>query len=100
MDSKLEEYYNSDPIVYCPYCLSMHIVSSVVGDYCKSCGSTDIEETDMYSWIIMKDRAGHTDHIRENRHRMYKYGRPIYEVYKELGKKLGINSSVDNTDEA
>ena len=88
MDKDLEEYYNSDPVIYCPCCLSMHIVSGILGDYCRGCGNTELDEASIFEWLEKKDLAGHTDQIRENVYRRYKYGKPIYEVFQRLGDQL------------
>lgn len=46
--------YNAEPVHYCTHCLSLRvkILDSYV-DYCDNCGSTDIEETDIFTWQDM-----------------------------------------------
>lgn len=58
-DTTVEDY-NKEPVYYCTHCMSLKIKSldSFV-DYCDDCGSTDIESTDIYSWMRMyRERFG------------------------------------------
>lgn len=47
-----KEQYNQEPVHYCTHCLSLR-VRTVFGedmDYCDSCGSTNIEQTQIEAW--------------------------------------------------
>lgn len=49
-DSKDNEY-NQIPVVFCKDCLSLDIGGLDIGvDYCNKCGSTTIEEMDIFKW--------------------------------------------------
>lgn len=54
--------YNDEPVFYCKHCLSLNIVNeSQLADleYCKECGSTNIETTHISNWEEMyKQRYG------------------------------------------
>lgn len=50
MISKSKEEYDSVPVVFCENCLSLNIISDCGIDYCKDCGSTEINDTDIYIW--------------------------------------------------
>lgn len=47
--------YNDEPVLYCKHCLSLKIRDAGLESltYCDDCGSTDIEETDIFSWENM-----------------------------------------------
>lgn len=55
--------YDEEPVFYCKDCLSLRIkkYDFIEGsEYCESCGSTDVESTDINSWKEMyKARYGH-----------------------------------------
>lgn len=54
--------YNDEPVFYCKNCLSLGIktvVSMLDLDYCKDCGSTDIEQTHIENWQkLYRERYG------------------------------------------
>lgn len=56
----MEENYNEDPVYFCPKCLSLRIkIFSPTMDYCDDCGSTEIEQTDIFTWIeLYRNRYG------------------------------------------
>lgn len=45
--------YNAEPVVYCKRCLSLAIRSEDGTDYCDKCGSTEIEEANIFDWEKM-----------------------------------------------
>lgn len=47
------DIYNAEPVVYCKRCLSLAIRSEDNTNYCDKCGSTEIEETNIYDWEKM-----------------------------------------------
>lgn len=55
-----KEEYDKEPVYYCPHCLSLKIrILNDYIDYCEDCGSTDIETTDIYTWLNMyKEKTG------------------------------------------
>lgn len=56
----MAEEYDQVPVYYCRQCLSLRIksINSYV-DYCDECGSTDIGETDIFTWKKMyKEKYG------------------------------------------
>lgn len=54
--------YNAIPVLYCAKCMSLKIMNDeVLGDYCPECGSTDIRETDIYSWKKLYRTRYHKD---------------------------------------
>lgn len=48
-DSQHDDY-NAEPVVYCKRCLSLAIRSEEGTDYCDKCGSTEIEEANIFDW--------------------------------------------------
>lgn len=47
--------YDDEPVYYCTSCLSLRIKSIGITDdddacYCEDCGSTSIEQTDIFTW--------------------------------------------------
>lgn len=54
---------DNEPVTFCTNCLSLHVktVEFEPGpggedrnvDYCVSCGNTDMDKTDIYSWGLM-----------------------------------------------
>lgn len=56
----LQDEYNSEPVYYCPHCLSLRIkILDDYIDYCDDCGCTDVETTDIFTWRRMyKERFG------------------------------------------
>lgn len=54
--------YNDEPVFYCKSCLSLGIKTVASGldlDYCKDCGSTDIEQTHIENWQkLYRERYG------------------------------------------
>ena len=54
--------YNTVPVYYCKSCLSLGVKSVASGldlDYCKDCGSTDIEQTHIEDWQkLYRERYG------------------------------------------
>lgn len=59
---KESKEYNDEPVFYCKNCLSLGIKTVASGldlDYCKDCGSTDIEQTHIEDWRkSYRDRYG------------------------------------------
>ena len=61
--SKLsKEIYNSIPVFYCKQCLSLRI-KGIPGndnmDFCDECNSTNIQQTDIFTWEQMyRERYG------------------------------------------
>lgn len=56
----MAEEYDQVPVYYCRQCLSIKIksINSCV-DYCDECGSTDVGETDIFTWKKMyKEKYG------------------------------------------
>lgn len=57
-----QDDYNDEPVFYCKHCLSLLIIndSQLPGlEYCKDCGSTNIESTHVLKWEEMyKQRYG------------------------------------------
>lgn len=55
--------YNNEPVFYCKSCLSLGVMTIASGfdlDYCKDCGSTDIEHCHIGEWQeLYKERYGH-----------------------------------------
>lgn len=55
--------YNLEPVFYCKHCLSLrvrHIQSLKESEYCDSCGSTNVGQTDIENWENMyKNKFGH-----------------------------------------
>lgn len=56
-DRPLKEEYDLEPVYYCKNCLSLSIrtLNDVI-DYCDSCGSTEIAQTDIHTWEDMYNR--------------------------------------------
>lgn len=48
-----KDYYNSEPVHYCPRCLSLRIMR-IIGiddlDYCDDCGCTQTEQSSIEEW--------------------------------------------------
>lgn len=44
--------YNEEPVMYCKDCLSLKIrdFGYAGSEYCDECGSSSIDETDIYTW--------------------------------------------------
>ena len=42
--------YNAEPVVYCSNCLSLKIMTVDGIDYCEECGSTNMEEANIFDW--------------------------------------------------
>lgn len=43
--------YNKEPVVYCKHCLSLNIrVLEGSSDFCDTCGSTETNSTDIFTW--------------------------------------------------
>ena len=42
--------YNEIPVAYCADCLSLGILTIHGIDYCEKCGSTNIEEANIFDW--------------------------------------------------
>lgn len=49
----LTEEYNKEPVYYCKHCLSLKIIGDEQFEYCDDCGSTDVESTDIFTWLKM-----------------------------------------------
>lgn len=45
--------YDDEPVVYCKRCLSLAIRSEEDTDYCDKCGSTEIDEANIFDWEKM-----------------------------------------------
>lgn len=45
-----KEEYNNLPVFYCKNCLSLNIKLVENSEFCDSCGSTEIETTDIEEW--------------------------------------------------
>lgn len=62
MDNLSKEQYNEEPVYYCKSCLSLGIKTVTPGldlDYCKDCGSTDIDRVNIEEWrALYKERYG------------------------------------------
>lgn len=53
----VDNEYNKIPVFFCKKCLSLNI--KVMGedfDFCEDCGSTDIDQTDIYTWEKMYEQ--------------------------------------------
>ncbi|MBO6232512.1 MAG: hypothetical protein J6N78_00365 [Clostridia bacterium] len=52
---QIDSEYNEDNVFYCKTCLSLNIVTNedINCDMCNNCGSTNIGETDIFTWIKM-----------------------------------------------
>lgn len=46
-----KEYYNSIPVCYCKRCLSLRIIDDDDMSFCDECGSIDIGEESIFTWI-------------------------------------------------
>lgn len=42
--------YNEIPVEYCTHCMSLAIMDVDGTPYCSKCGSTDIEEANIFDW--------------------------------------------------
>lgn len=54
--------YDEEPVAYCKRCYSLNVRrdDNVDVDYCGDCGSTEIDETDIWNWEEMyRQRYGH-----------------------------------------
>lgn len=55
---------NEEPVVYCRKCLSLKIMSYPdMDDFCDDCGSTDLAETDIFTWEKMYREKYNNEHI-------------------------------------
>lgn len=45
--------YNDEPVTYCKHCLSLSIRTIDGTDYCDKCGSTDLEQANIFDWEKM-----------------------------------------------
>lgn len=45
--------YNREPVYYCKECLSLKVRDVEDLMFCDDCGSTDIGETDIFTWEQM-----------------------------------------------
>ncbi len=45
--------YNDEPVIYCKHCLSLAIRTIDGTDYCDKCGSTDLEQANIFDWEKM-----------------------------------------------
>lgn len=59
----VKEDYNNIPVHYCKQCGSLRIMgtSGVVGDYCDTCGSTDIDITIIDTWLELQKTVYNND---------------------------------------
>ena len=53
-----DKNYDEEPVSYCAFCHSLHIVVDEEGagdgwdgSYCKECGGTDIRECSIVEWL-------------------------------------------------
>lgn len=53
LEQDIHNEYNDEPVVYCKRCLSLAIRSEEGTDYCDKCGSTEIEEANIFDWEKM-----------------------------------------------
>lgn len=51
-----KEEYDKEPVCYCAQCKSLKIIDIDGITFCDDCGSTDIKETDIYTWKKLKDK--------------------------------------------
>lgn len=58
--------YDDEPVFYCKTCLSLKIREMNERDYCDSCGSTEIEQTDIETWITMYKNMYGEDSVLES----------------------------------
>ena len=63
MENESKQEYNNEPVFYCTKCLSLrirHIIHMNESEYCDTCGSTDISQTDIDTWNkLYKEKYGH-----------------------------------------
>lgn len=60
-EKQFNSEYNDEPVYYCKNCLSLRIESFVNSEdlLCATCGRTDIETTDVFTWREMwKNKYG------------------------------------------
>lgn len=45
-----KDTYEEEPVKYCKHCLSLKIRELEGQQYCDTCGSTDIKESNVFEW--------------------------------------------------
>lgn len=53
--------YNDEPVYYCKHCLSLSVRDAGLPDllYCDTCGSSEVDITDIYTWeSLYKEKYG------------------------------------------
>ena len=58
--------YDDEPVLYCDLCLSLKIRYTGGEDYCDSCGSIHISETDIDTWSDMYKKMYGEDSVVTN----------------------------------
>lgn len=49
--------YDKIPVYYCKKCNSLRIMQDDSTLYCDNCGSTEIDQTSIYKWVINNEDA-------------------------------------------
>lgn len=56
-DRPSKDEYNKELVYYCKKCLSLSILPlKDIMDYCDTCGSTEIGQTDIFTWENMYEK--------------------------------------------
>lgn len=77
MEENKNSEYNDIPVAYCKNCLSLKIMTLDNYDFCDTCGSMDVGETDIETWDKMyQEKYKHKFIENERKRSYYKWAGP------------------------
>lgn len=62
-----KEYYNNEPVFYCKDCMSLAILNVDNYNYCRDCGSTDVDVCMIDDWEQMYELKHGVKFLKESK---------------------------------